>query len=431
MPSFYTPQHSPDRSAFWEDSFYNAPVDELPLLTNSADMIAETALLHETLFTPSIDAGTMADFGSHVRIGTFGADDWQLPAFAPQKAGYFVDKFPDSLLDQVDNPYYRTNWTVENNPDDQSSVWDTSTENPHLWFPDLRCEQAQRALFVEPWYEFRLTNPLFAPNDDYHTMMWSETTNELVESLGYFWPGSGPPLAGVSVVTWDLSTYILNRSHIPPYRATGTIAAKVPMAPFYFSYADIEACGPDGDLGHMLALAVGNYAPGHKWPVRGGDGTIQDIDYTAKDGPNGTTYTRRYDVANLPQAGQVLRLSKNYDMDRLTNQATRAVARTLQRHGMVVMDKNTKFMGISTASDPRWPADGSRAYEGSPASPLALTWGTNMPITEFEAVDMSPLYTGNPDSIEALKLQSGGPTGQYSFGIVPGNPAQIMAIGGD
>lgn len=329
MPKFATPPpYRPTRST-WRNAFYYQQVDQLPAHSSSASYVA------------SMQATNPSD--QNIRMVPFGQDNWN----AGSAAYYFVDSWPTGRT------ISRVTWSIIKPQ--------LSTANPHLYFPDLRQQDAARnppalqTLLGLPDYGVQLAS------GDRHAILWSEPTNELVEAIGY----SGFSAAAEAIVTWNLNSYSLPRNGASP---VGVIAACFPVAPLMFTYQDLLDCGSTGDLGHMLGVTAYDYGTTHVWPARDGDGTV---------------------VGGVP-AGTVFRLKSNFNLNTLPNAALRAVGRTLQKYGFVIYDRNFTRHQILTPNDPAWP-------QGS--ADLGVQLGTLFPWSAFEAVNMTSV-TGAVDSIE-------------------------------
>jgi PKD repeat protein len=206
------------------------------------------------------------------------------------------------------------------------------------------------------------------PTKDYHAILWSEASNELVEAIGY----SGTSANAEDIVTWDLSSYTLPRNGAT---AVGVVAAKIPFSPLLFTYADVVAAtgSGNGDLGHMLGWIATNYKNASQWPARGGDGEM---------------------ATGLP-AGSIIRLAASFPVSGLPNESLRVIARTLQRYGALLYDKNYTAATLVTANDPSWPQGGSD---------LGAVLGSSIPLSAFEWVDVSGIQV----SADSLEVSAGG-----------------------
>jgi chitodextrinase len=349
MPAFASPPpYRPTRQT-WRNAFYYQPVDALPAHGSSAAYIS------------AMQASNAAD--PNIRMVPFGQDNWN----AGSESYYFVDSWPSN------RPVSRANWSIINT--------NGSTANPHLYWPDLRQQNAVRnspwaqALFGLPDYAVNLSN------GDRHAILWSESTGELVEAIGY----SGLGAAAEAIVTWDLDSYVLPRNGSTP---VGAVAACFPVAPLMFTYQDLLDCGASGDLGHMLGLSVFNYGTTFGWPARKSDGTL---------------------AGGVP-GGTVFRLKSNFNLNSLPNNALKAVARTLQRFGAVIYDRNFTRHQILTPNDPAWP-------QGQ--SDLGVLLGSLFPWSAFEAVNLSSV-AGVTDSIAVS-----GSTPAVQGVTLDGDPASV------
>lgn len=337
MPSFYTPTYRPART-HWRDSIYYKRVDSLPVAADSAAKISETIAYHTTYGGP------------YLRIFPYGTDNW-LTSY--EQASYFIDRWPEGV------PPSRVNWYIVTGY--------RSTPNPHLYFSDLRQEFASRNSDLLQLFGF----PEYAVSNygDRHAVIWSEETDELVEAIGF--SGYGP--AAETIVTYDLNSYTLPLGQPNEFGAqvpAGSVAASLPVAPFYFTYQDLLDCGESGDLGHMLGWVAANYREEFQWPARSTDGE---------------------EATGLP-AGAVLRLKSTFNVASLPNAPLRALARTLQKYGVLLYDKSSTHAVIATPSDPNWPQG---------ANDLGTLLGSSLQFSQFDLVDMSSVMIA-PDSIEVL-----------------------------
>lgn len=349
MPQFATPgPYRPSRST-WRNAFYYQPVDGLPVHGSSGTYISAMQ---------SVNASD-----PNVRMVPFGQDNWN----AGSESYYFVDSWP------ANRPISRVNWSRINTAG--------STANPHLYWPDLRQQNAVRnspfaqAVFGLPDYAVNLSN------GDRHAICWSESTGELLEVIGY----SGFSAAAEAIVTWDLNSYTLPRNGAVP---VGVVAACFPVAPLMFTYQDLLDCGASGDLGHMLGLSVFDYGTTFTWPARKSDGT---------------------QAGGVP-GGTVFRLKSNFNLNSLPNNALKAVARTLQKYGAVIYDRNFTRHQLLTPNDPAWP-------QGQ--QDLGVLLGTLFPWSAFEAVNLSSV-AGATDSISVA-----GSTPAIQGQTLDGDPATV------
>lgn len=349
MPQFATPPpYRPTRST-WRNAFYYQPVDGLPVHGSSAAYIS------------AMQGVNASD--PNVRMVPFGQDNWN----AGSESYYFVDSWP------ANRPISRVNWSRINTAG--------STANPHLYWPDLRQQNAVRnspfaqAVFGLPDYAVNLSN------GDRHAICWSESTGELLEVIGY----SGFSAAAEAIVTWDLNSYTLPRNGGVP---VGVVAACFPVAPLMFTYQDLLDCGASGDLGHMLGLSVYDYGTTFAWPARKSDGT---------------------QAGGVP-GGTVFRLKSNFSLNSLPNNALKAVARTLQKYGAVIYDRNFTRHQLLTPNDPAWP-------QGQ--QDLGVLLGSLFPWSAFEAVNLSSV-AGSVDSISVA-----GSTPAVQGQTLDGDPATV------
>jgi len=335
--SFATAIYSPTRTQ-WTDSFYYQPVDELPVLAG------------DTTLTETRNHHISTTGRNYLQLRTYTANNWnsltaQIPftypfdLYSEYDSSYFVDTYP------YPTAYTKTTWNL-------SAGGTLSNGTSHAWFNDLRPENA-----------FRNNAGTFLENKasgDRHTIMWAETNNELVESTGY--TTSGGPYAE-NVVTWDLSTTTLPGSAGPT--APGVIAARIPLAPLLFNYADLVAAG-GGDLGHMVGWVAHDYQNSNVWPARWKDGA----------------------QANGLPNGSIIRLKSDFNVAALPNEPLRAFARTLKKYGAILYDRNLNNAVFGVPSDNSWPTN----------------FGTNaLTFDSFERVDMSSV-AGSVNSIAVASV---------------------------
>jgi hypothetical protein len=346
MPLWSTPAYSPDRSLVWPASFYYLRTDaggaNLPGVVTSA--LTNTANYHAGL--PN---------GELFRFEPFTTADWDFSGstFVPQTtAGYFHDVWPGG----TPTP---TTWTV--------SYPQGSNGSSHLYFANLRQENSYKGFFSGAY------TPQGNGGYDRHAVLWAENVaygQQLVEAYGY----NGTSANATQVVTYDLTDYTLPNGTSEP---AGVVAARMPVAPFQFTYADLVAAGT-GDLGHMIGWVGANYGFSYKWPARSTDGQLTP-------------------AGNYLVAGSVIRLKSTWTIPAGWPETLKALARTLQRYGAVLFDKNSTLIDpsggkavISSVSDPAWPTGGSS---------LRTLWAASGPdLSDFEEVDISSLKVSD-DSI--------------------------------
>ena len=376
MPSFNTPIASTPSNA-WPNSFYFVRTDSeganLPVL--GGPELAETRAHHANLSAP---AGTASK--PYIGLKTFGSQEWQdgtievlYPVYGggvytlPPGAPYFVDTWP------AGTPISRPAWNLS------AGGNLTSTPN-HLWFNGLRQENARgRAeLFGVISTSSYAENLAGDPGLDRHALLWSPTTNELVEAIGY--TSVGPlGIAAENVVTYNTSNYTLPT--MPNGLKQGVVAARIPLAPLLFNYADVQAAiSGSGDLGHMLGFVANNYSSGiEEWPARDSDGEL----------PNGL------------RCGMILRLKADANLDfnpALLSPAARVIVRTLQRYGVILFDKNSSIAGpnlnaatIACPADAQWP---------NGVNDIGNEIGTKLDFNNFEVLEVSSIFSDS-DSILA------------------------------
>ncbi len=329
MPQFETPlPYRPDRTRVWPESFYNLRVDGLPLRSDSTTRITDTFSFHASL---PVDPHT------NVRFSPFGQRAWNTGA----RSNYFVDRLPAGTSVAFNSSARRT-WTALN-PNAQNS-------GKHLYFGDLRQQGAYKNLLTGQ-YEILA---VFVRGDK-HSLMWSPDSDELVESISY--RGDRPESS-------HAATFITTDYEMPLgqdlVRKAGSIAPRFPVAPLYFTWQDLVDCGANGDLGHMVGFVMEDGDQNIVWPARSND------------------FTRSSGLAE----GMVLRLKASFNENQFSRPEMRALARTLKRHGMIVMDRSP-IMRIVAPNDPAWPDD---VANGS-------AWGNNVQLTDFEVVDLSSVAT--------------------------------------
>lgn len=349
MPKFSSPPpYRPSRNT-WRQSFYYQRVDSLPLHTNNAALMA--AIISDNSAKP------------YLGMTPFGQDNWNNSYQAGlAAASYFVDSWPTG------RPITRTNWAI-NMIDNQGRAY-SSSPNPHLYWPDLRQQDATRA---NPIAQAILGLAEYQPSltfGDRHSILWSEQTNELSESIGYI--GNNPYCGAIA--TFNLQSYTLPLSVTGA--PAGVCAARIPIAPFFFTYQDLLDCGTTGDLGHMVGWSNFNYGPNYVWPARLADGTLP---------------------SSIVPAGTVIRLKSDFNMSLLPSNATvgqplRALARTLQKYGAMCYDRNFLESKIMVPSDPAWPQG---------ANDLGVQLGTDFQFSSFEVVDLASV-AGAANSIQTV-----------------------------
>ena len=373
MPLWSTAAHSPNASAAWSNSFYYTPINDLPTTLDSSTVISNTVDYHDGR------GDQLNGSGAYLHLITFGTDNWENGGAGGNSANYFSDVWPTGVTPS------RTNWSINNTG--------PSTPNPHLYFEDLRQELASAFAF---FFTYTYT---VATYGDRHAVLWSESTNELVEVIGY----SGFSAACESIVTWDLSSYDLplGGSGGP----AGVVAAKIPVAPFHFTYNDLLSPKADGTLGHMLGWVAANYRNSNVWPARGNDGQL------------GSGYLR---------AGDVIRLRSDYPVSSLPNEPLKVIARTLQKYGMMLYDKNSVIADPSTAgqanlvppNDPNWPQG---------VNDLGYLLADSIQISDFEVVDTTSI-AGISNSIEVSANAASVLVNSISSGEIISSPTVIVNV---
>jgi hypothetical protein len=314
MPSFESPlPYRPNRGTFWPESFFHLRVDELPVHDDSdADI------------TAAAEASPVSTF----KFAGFNQRSWDNGA----SSGYWRDSLPAGTSTAPDSPARRT--YVANVPTG-------SMAGKHLWFSELRQGGATKVFG-------QYTILSIITQGDKPAVLWSENSRELVEMAVY--RGDRPECR--NIVTWDLDSYEM------PLASNGTTpagagATRIPISPLQFVYQDLLDCGTTGNLGHMMGfvLAAAALHEEYVWPARSTDGAE----------PDGL------------REGSILRLKADFDVDGLATAPLRAMARTLQRHGMILYDRGA-FPSITAVNDPSWPNNFADDV---------------FDITDFERVDVS------------------------------------------
>lgn len=341
------PPYRPNRSAFWQESFYYLNAATLPVKANSAAITAAMFAYHDG-----------AGLGTSFEFRPFGQANWN----AGNSAGYFVDSLPSNLDPATARRTWAANTTVAQQP------------GTHLYFTDLRQQGATRnALGQYSVVGF----------GDRHAILWSESSNELMECIGY----SGYSAACMHNATFNLASYAM------PFATNGTtpagaIAPRFPVAPLFFTYQDLVDCGTSGNLGHMVGIVLEDYQNQRQWPSRVGDGTQLDG----------------------PKSGEVLRLRSDFDLASLPNDMMRALARTLQLHGAILYDRGA-FPKINTCNDPLW----TSAHRAS------------FPFNQFECLDLSSV-AGPAHSIRLASNPGGNLLPVPSFTFAPAAGAVPLTV---
>lgn len=365
MPSWSTPAYSPDRSLVWPNSFYYLRTDSgganLPGSYTTA--LSNTATYHSGL--PN---------GDLFRFEPFATSDWDYSGttFPPLvTAGYFHEVWPGGATTP-------TTWTI--------SYPQGSTGTSHLYFGDLRQENAFKAL---PFFGGGYV-PQSNGGYDRHAVLWAESVaygRQLMEAYGY----DGVSPNATQAVTYDLTDYTLPMGTTEP---AGVVAGRLPVAPFQFTYSDLVAAGT-GDLGHMIGWVAANYANDFQWPARADDGELAAGSYL--------------------KAGSVIRLSSSWTIPSGWPETLKALARTLQRYGAVLFDKNSTLADtsngkavISSVSDPAWPTSGG-------TNTLANLWAASGPsLPDFEEVDITGLKVADGSIEVSSSPPPVGPTASFT-----------------
>lgn len=357
MRYWTTPPYRPNRSTFWQQSFYNYPVDALPTRP-STDL--NNQITYNSQFTN----------GTRVNLNTVGTDDW-VSGFPADV--YFIDRYPPGPVTYVNYNFPFSYFGVT-----PGSL--LSMPNPYPYFPGQRQEGAQYSSFLDFFDDFIPGN--LSPGSwvarnpdtsDTHCVVWVPQANLLMELIKYSGGYLNNEYNVGAAVKYDLTTYTLPSNQNTPPGPAGVVAACIPVAPFAFTYQDLVDAG-EGDLGHMLGFVLPEYRTGFRWPARASDGT------------------RSTGLVN----GAVLRLKSTVNPSTLfpNSQPLRVLARTLQRYGMLMFDKTGEGVGTTglfCPADPAWP---------SGSADLGNIWNTaNITLSDFEEVEMSSLMV-SANSIE-------------------------------
>jgi hypothetical protein len=116
----------------------------------------------------------------------------------------------------------------------------------------------------------------------------------------------------------------------PPGSGYGARATSIPLLAGVLRIAELQAL----QINHVIGFAMPKPAPCYRWPAQRQDGNLSNSDWLA------------------PPEGAILRLPASLDIDALNlPPLTAAIAKTIQRHGMVLQDRggNVGFQG----EDPR------------------------------------------------------------------------------
>jgi PKD repeat protein len=351
MAAFASPApHRPNRSAFWQDSFYYLDVSSLPVKADSAAITGAMYAYH-----------TGQGLSTEIGFRPFGLSNWN----AGNSAGYFADTLPSNL----DPATARRTWIANTTQAQQAGT--------HLYFSDLRQQGATRNV---------LGQYSIVGFGDRHGIIWSESSDELMECIGY----SGFSAACMHNVTYDLSSYDM------PFASNGTtpagaIAPRFPVAPLFFTYQDLVDCGSSGNLGHMVGFVLQDYRNQRQWPSRGGDGK----------------------QTTGPKSGEVIRLRSDFNMASLPNDMMRALARTLQTHGAILFDLGD-YPTIITCNDPLW----------------NTTTRASFPFDQFQCVDISSV-AGPEHSIRLASTSAGNLVPVPSFTHSPPAGAAPLTVNFD
>lgn len=197
--------------------------------------------------------------------------------------------------------------------------------------------------------------PLDAPveggsdaSGDRHVLVLQQGSCELFE-LGVAYPEGAGWTAYVGA-RWNLNTGALR-----PITWTSADAAGLPILPGLVRYDEVEA----GAIRHAIRVTFAQTQRGFILPA--------------------THFASSRTDPDLPPMGLRLRLSADFDVNRLTGQA-RVIAIALQRYGFIVADNGSNWY-FQGAPDPRWDDDDLGQLK-------------DIPGTAFEVVDTGPVLTG-------------------------------------
>ena len=116
----------------------------------------------------------------------------------------------------------------------------------------------------------------------------------------------------------------------PPGTGYGARATSIPLMAGVLRISELQA----HQIDHAIGFAMPRPAPCYRWPAQRQDGNLKNSDWLA------------------PPEGAILRLPASLNLDAMSMPAlTRAIAKAVQRHGMVLQDRggNVGFQG----EDPR------------------------------------------------------------------------------
>ena len=231
------------------------------------------------------------------------------------------------------------------------------------------------------------------PNSDgdRHVLVLRQGSCILYE-LYYSWPegqnGCVVPGATPGWCGWSGALYSLGSNALRPETWTSADAAGLPILPGLARWGEVAG----GEIRHALRFTVSvtlNYVdpahPGYVWPARHEAGSTTNL--------------------AAPPMGLRFRLKAAYDVSGFSPQ-TQVILRALKKYGMIVADNGTNwFISGMPSTTPGWDDD-------------QLAELNSVPGNQFEVVDVSSIYGGDPNSGATTHLFSdgfdGGTTGYWS-----------------
>ena len=214
-----------------------------------------------------------------------------------------------------------------------------------------------------------------ASQGDRHVLTIRQGSCILYE-LYYSWPhGTGPSggpscnepggWCGASGAVYDLASNALR-----PDGWTSADAAGLPIFPGLARWGEVDL----GEIRHALRFTVDVTRETWVWPARHQAGSTMD--------------------ANAPPMGLRLRLKASYDISGFSPQV-QVLLRALKKYGMMLADNGSNWF-ISGIPSPNWIDDDLVPELHS------------VPGSQFEVVDLSSIFGGDPDSGESTHLFSDG-----------------------
>jgi serine/threonine-protein kinase len=200
---------------------------------------------------------------------------------------------------------------------------------------------------------------------DCHLIVFEPRTQQLFE----MWRANlvGSTLYGGCLAVWELAD-----RYAPAGRGLGCSsadAAGLPMAPLLFDADEVAA----GEIAHAIRFILPNARIRHRTCVAPASHAT-----SAASGP-----------ASAPPYGARLRLRADYPLDTLPNQASRVVARALQRYGMILADGGN--IALTARSDRFTAAKWADLLDPHDLGAIA--------IGDFEMVEAGPRLDGTVDCV--------------------------------